>query len=183
MCPGLLWSPTRAGSRRASMCVWEAVGRSMCVVQRLGAAPPWVDGALPLPNGEGAYRPGVACWPLAVLGTSGAGRALSSDPGDLFLGLFSVPPPAGPLGSIPQKRHRPPPTRRGCGLPSCASVHGACSASPAWSLRCLLCWVAYPPTWTSVQSELCDVCFRGSGSVRASMWGHALAFRGRLLPF
>lgn len=68
---------------------------------------------------------------LAVLGTSGAGRAPSSGLGDLFPVVFSVPPSVGPLGSGPQKRDLPPTTRRGFGLPSRASVPegGPCAAS------------------------------------------------------
>ena len=69
--------------------------------------PPWVDGALPLPDGEGARRPGVACWPLAVLGTSGAGWALSSDPGELVPGAFLCISPSGAPGERPTEEAPP----------------------------------------------------------------------------
>lgn len=166
------------------MRVWEAVG-----VQRVCGPSVW---ELPLRGWTGPCRCPTVRVPVGLAWLLGPWQSQAPveqdgpcpDPGDLFPGLFSVPPPAGPLGSVPQKRHCPLTTRSGCGPPSCASVHGACSASPGVvPALSPLCWVAYPPTWTSVQSELCDVCFRGSGSVRASVWGRALAFRGCFLPF
>lgn len=125
------------GPSCAFVRVWEAVGAQGVSLSGpgclSGAAPQWVDRALLLPDGEGARRPGVACWPPAVLGTSGQDGAPSSGLGDLFPVVFSLYllPQLGPWGSGPQKRDLPPTTRRASGCPSRARALRA-------ALRCLL---------------------------------------------